>query len=545
MTTATQINDALADLVADGARLNAIVNGDSTTDVTLEDGSSQVPTIAKLFASISNQWRAPMRLATTAALPNSPTYSNGAAGLGATLTATSNGALSIDDTTVDNGNRVLIKDQANTAHNGPYEVTDKGSVSAPYVLTRVVDADTAVDLVVGIAMFVQQGGTNSATVFGMTSPITGAISVGTTGLSFGTQASVLTTDDLLGIDQNIPKAVTGNYSIIDSDGGKFLTLGGSAQFSVAFTAASNYSAKFRVRLKNIDSSRWKYINIDGTGVWLRPGQEMTVRNVSNVWRYENPGRWVLNSNLTIWASATTGSASNDGMTASAPLTPNEAANRLHFMIDQNGYSTIVQFVDEVAPSLGSWVGHWVGAHVVTVQGNISNYQATRLNALSGTDGMYIKDYCAINAQYFYITGNSGSRGLVCEQFGILDVGSNLWGNFGSSSSGLVVAFGGAGSYTAANSYSGNITYPLVFDGCFFSLGPWTHIVTQAITVTAFALLQGNANVTYNPGYGWSGAGVGSVTGKKYDLYQLSLLRTGGGLFPGLSSGTTDGTGYVN
>jgi microcystin-dependent protein len=48
------------------------------------------------------------RLATTAALPAN-TYNNGTAGVGATLTATSNGALSIDSTAVASANQVLVK----------------------------------------------------------------------------------------------------------------------------------------------------------------------------------------------------------------------------------------------------------------------------------------------------------------------------------------------------------------------------------------------------------------------------------------------------
>lgn len=86
--------------------------------------------------------------ATTAALP-ACTYNNGSSGVGATLTGDANGALTIDSYTftspADNGTRVLIKDQANGAHNGVYTLTQAGNSSpgAPFILTRATDFDTA------------------------------------------------------------------------------------------------------------------------------------------------------------------------------------------------------------------------------------------------------------------------------------------------------------------------------------------------------------------------------------------------------------------
>jgi microcystin-dependent protein len=85
--------------------------------------------------------------ATTAALP-ACTYNNGTSGVGATLTGDANGALTIDSYTftspADNGTRVLIKDQANGAHNGVYTLTQAGNSSpgAPFILTRATDFDT-------------------------------------------------------------------------------------------------------------------------------------------------------------------------------------------------------------------------------------------------------------------------------------------------------------------------------------------------------------------------------------------------------------------
>lgn len=80
-------------------------------------------------------------LATTTALPTN-VYNNGTAGVGATLTATANGALTIDGTSPSVNDRELIKNEAAPANNGIYVVTAVGDGSDPYVLTRATDANT-------------------------------------------------------------------------------------------------------------------------------------------------------------------------------------------------------------------------------------------------------------------------------------------------------------------------------------------------------------------------------------------------------------------
>ena len=82
-----------------------------------------------------------VNLATTAALPAN-TYNNGASGVGATLTANANGALSVDSTLTVVSERILVKNQAAGAQNGVYTVTQVGSAGTPYILTRSTDMDS-------------------------------------------------------------------------------------------------------------------------------------------------------------------------------------------------------------------------------------------------------------------------------------------------------------------------------------------------------------------------------------------------------------------
>lgn len=121
-----------------------------------------------------------VRFGTIAALSSS-TYANGVAGVGATLTATANGALIVDGIAVAVNSRILVKNQASQPQNGLYVVTATGAVGAPWVLTRATDADSAAEVSGGMFTFVEDG-TLAAT--GWVLNATGTITIGTTNLSF-------------------------------------------------------------------------------------------------------------------------------------------------------------------------------------------------------------------------------------------------------------------------------------------------------------------------------------------------------------------------
>jgi hypothetical protein len=87
------------------------------------------------------------------------TYNNGTAGVGATLTHNTNGAFpstSGGATGWDVGKGILVKNQTNKAENGRYYVSDMGSASTPYVLTRCTYCDEASEIP-GAYIFVQDG----------------------------------------------------------------------------------------------------------------------------------------------------------------------------------------------------------------------------------------------------------------------------------------------------------------------------------------------------------------------------------------------------
>lgn len=121
-----------------------------------------------------------VKLATNAALP---TFTH----VGGVLTASANGAISLDGTTLsgaDVGIRVLVKNEtsANAPYNGIYVVTASGDGSNPFVLTRADDANSSLEVTPGLFVFVEQGTAWADSGWVLTTD--GAITLGSTNLTF-------------------------------------------------------------------------------------------------------------------------------------------------------------------------------------------------------------------------------------------------------------------------------------------------------------------------------------------------------------------------
>jgi hypothetical protein len=116
------------------------------------------------------------------------TYNNGTDGVGATLTnAGTQAALVIDGITLSVSDRVLVYQQTTQTQNGVYTVTNVGSGSTNWVLTRATDADTYVfdspdGLSEGSTFFVQEGNTGAGETYTCNTP--GTITFGTTNITF-------------------------------------------------------------------------------------------------------------------------------------------------------------------------------------------------------------------------------------------------------------------------------------------------------------------------------------------------------------------------
>ena len=173
-------------------------------------------------------FHAAVHLTTTANLTS--TYSNGTAGVGATLTATVNDTLTIDGFVAALNERILVKDQTSALQNGIYVVSDAGSGSTPWVLTRATDADNspAGELATGDFCFTETGTANGGSGFIVTT--TGTITIGTTAINytqFNTAQAITAGTGLTEPPANT-LSVTIPVASVSGNTGKYLTTDGTA-----------------------------------------------------------------------------------------------------------------------------------------------------------------------------------------------------------------------------------------------------------------------------------------------------------------------------
>lgn len=142
------------------------------------------------LASTGLHYHEAVVLSTSPGSSRTDTYNQpGGAGVGvsATLTSVANGTLVIDGTVASATIRVLIQDCSNPVGNGVYVVTNAGSTSTQYVMTRSSDADTYIEqstvgLDAGSYFFTTGGTSNKGAAWVNTN--SGTITFGSTAISF-------------------------------------------------------------------------------------------------------------------------------------------------------------------------------------------------------------------------------------------------------------------------------------------------------------------------------------------------------------------------
>ena len=138
------------------------------------DAANKQWTIAQIQAFVTGlSWKTAVRAATTTALVDLYTYANGTLGVGATLTRQGFGAFPmIDAVTLTQGQRVLIKDEllTNRPYNGIYTLSQVGSGSLPWILTRATDNDEAAEMPAATVAVGIEGTANKNTSWVQTTP---------------------------------------------------------------------------------------------------------------------------------------------------------------------------------------------------------------------------------------------------------------------------------------------------------------------------------------------------------------------------------------
>ena len=229
---ATSITATSGNLTVGAAAGNNSVNLVPTGTGTVDVGSKRITSVAEptqaTDAATKNYVDAvktglnvkdAVRAATTANL--TVTYSNGSSGVGATLTnAGTQAALTLDSIALSVGDRVLVKDQTTGFQNGIYTVTNAGSVSTNWVLTRATDFDNnpGGEAAGGDFVFVQEGTTQADNGYVVTT--NGTITIGTTSIDwvqFSGAGQIVAGDGLTKSGNTLNVVGTANRIAISAD----------------------------------------------------------------------------------------------------------------------------------------------------------------------------------------------------------------------------------------------------------------------------------------------------------------------------------------
>lgn len=416
------------------------------------------------------------------------TYNNGTAGVGATLTnAGTQAALEIDGVTVSVNDRVLVYQQTTQTQNGIYVVTNVGSGSTNWILTRSSDADTyvinsAAGLSEGSTVFVQQGATGAGETY--TCNTTGVITFGTTNITFaqissaqiysagtgltlsGTQFSITNTGTAgtYGDAATVPVITTNAQGQVTSVTPTAITITGAAvSGNISGQAGSVANAltagTFLTSAGTYDGSAARTFAVDATSA--NTADKVVARDASGNF------------------SAGTITATLSGSATSATTATNLAGGAANQIAYQTGSGT-TGFA--TAPSASNQVLNWNGSAFTWSAGTISGVAlGSNLNALTlGT----------------YLTGTSynGSSAVTAA----VDATS-------ANTAGKVVARDGSGNFSA-----GTIT----------------------------AALSGNATTATTAGTITSQANSATITAASTNTANQIVLRDGSGNF---SAGTITAT----
>ena len=145
------------------------------------------------------------------------TGADGGTGVGATITAPSNTRLIVDGHTLDTGQRVLYWQNTDAKTNGVYYVTDQGSASTKWVLTRADFADNQIagEIAFGKYVYVQTGSTYANKIFKITSTGTGpsgSIIIGTENITFALTTEANFQDDWFDFN-GVCNALAGTFQL--------------------------------------------------------------------------------------------------------------------------------------------------------------------------------------------------------------------------------------------------------------------------------------------------------------------------------------------
>jgi hypothetical protein len=432
------------------------------------------------------------------------TYNNGTSGVGATLTnAGTQTALVIDGVTLSVNDRVLVYQQTTQTQNGIYVVTNVGSGSTNWVLTRATDADTyaaasSTALGEGSAVFVQQGATGAGETYVCNT--VGVITFGTTNITFAQVSSAQIYSAGTGL------TLSGTQFSITDTGVSANTYGSAsavpvfavnAQGQITSVTNTNIAISGSAVSGNISGLSGGTVAALTAGTYLTSAGTFngsTARTFAVDATSANTASKVVARDASGNFSAGTITATLSGSATSAGTATNLAGGAANQISYQSG-AGVTAFA--TAPSASGQVLGWNGSAFAWVTGTISGVAlGSNLNNL--TAGTYLTGtaYNGGTAQTWAVdatSANTASKVVARDASGNFSAGTITAALNGNAST-ATTATNATNVATTANGTNANFFIPFV-----------------AASTTGNQALQVDAGITYNPSTNAITAGISGGT----------------------------------
>jgi hypothetical protein len=386
-------------------------------------------------------FHSPVRVETNA--NRNATYNNGTAGVGATLTnAGTQVALVLDGVSLALNDRVLVRSQTNQTQNGVYTVTNVGSGSTNWVLTRSTDTDEyAIDspsgLSEGSTFFVQEGTVGAGSTY--TCNTTGTITFGTTNITFvqvssaqiysaGTGLSLTGTQfavSLVPVANGGTGQTTANAALNAflpsqaSNADKYLKTDGTNTAWANVPSPNNGTLSLAVSGTGLSGSASFTADQSGNSTFTVTSDATSANTVSTIVARDASGNFsagtitaALSGNATTATTATTASATSAALTAGTYLTSGGTFNgstARTFAVDATTTNTASKVVARDASGNFS-----AGTITAALSGNATTAtSASSATSATNATNVNLTDDTTTNSTHYFVFGDvtSGNDAL--------------------------------------------------------------------------------------------------------------------------------------